>query len=829
MPAELDLDLAIAAEEARLDEIHRQREDAERRLTELRAARHVGESGRKQQPPSTSWTPDRKVALFASLFRGREDVFPVRWENAAKGRSGWAPRCANEWKPSVCGKPRVRCAACPNQAFVPVSEQALLAHLQGRHVMGVYPLVAGDTCRLLAIDLDGRSWRDDVIAVMDACRGLDVTPAVERSRSGEGAHIWFFFAEPVAAALARRFGLSVLTNAMARSTTLGMASYDRLFPSQDTLPKGGFGNLIALPLQRGGRQRDNTVFLNERLEPHDDQWAYLDSLVRLDRERLEGLVDEGEREGWALGARDERRDPNAPWRPARPFGARLARESLPESVGATLSGRLYVRRDGLPPALVDAIRRLAMFSNPQFVERQRLRLATARTPRVIACFEQAGDFLVLPRGCLEPLADLLEELGMRLVLSDERTQGTRLHVAFKGELSPTQATAVAAMSKHELGVLCAPPGLGKTVIAARLIAARARSTLVLVHRRPLLEQWLERLAEFLDLDSGVGIIGGGKNKPSGRVDVAMVQSLARRKGLEESLADYGHVVIDECHHVPAVTTERVLRSAPSRHVLGLTATPQRRDGHHPIIAMQCGPVRHKIRDASAGAGQALEFRVVRRDTGFDPSALPTDPSIHEVYGAIAADERRTKLIVGDTLELLRQGRSPIVLTERREHLDRLAESVAARVPEPIVLHGHMRPAVRRKTLERLADSGSDEPRVVLATGRYVGEGFDDPRLDTLLLAMPIAWKGTVVQYAGRLHRAHPEKRETLVYDYVDAEVPVLRRMFAKRLRAYRSLGYELAEGAGTQEALVPAGWPGDDHSSVHTDGGWPERPIERSQ
>jgi superfamily II DNA or RNA helicase len=795
--AEADLDLTIAAQEAKLQELDRKHQETERRLRELRALRDVAPSEGNEQllDASANWSPQRKLALFASLFRGREDVFPLRWENARR-RSGWAPRCRNEWKPGVCGKPRVRCGVCPNQAFVTVSEGELRAHLQGRQVMGLYPLLTNDTCWLLAIDLDGRSWREDVIAMVEACREFEVVPAVERSRSGEGAHVWFFFAAPVAAALARRFGLMLLTRAMARSPTLGMSSYDRLFPSQDTLPRGGFGNLIALPLQREARQRGNTVFLDERLEPYDDQWTYLDSLPRLTADRLESLVLQGDGGTWELGVRGERRGSNAPWRPAQSLADQLAAEPLPQAVSATLSGRLYVRRDGLPAPLVDAIRRLATFSNPQFLERQRLRLSTARVPRVIACFEQVGDFLALPRGCREPLADLLAGVEVRLELSDERSDGGELDATFDGELTLAQEAAAGDMLGHELGVLCAPPGAGKTVIAARLIAARERATLVLVHRQPLLEQWLERLIEFLDLDrEAVGVIGAGKSKPTGRVDVAMVQSLARRERLEEALAGYGHVVIDECHHVPAVTTERVLRAAASRYLLGLTATPKRRDGHHPIIAMQCGPVRHEIKEAGAHRGQSLELRVVRRDTPFDPSSLPTDPSIHEIYGAIAADERRTALIVRDTLELVAKGHSPIVLTERREHLERLAANLADRIPTPIVLHGDMRPAARRKALAELAEAASDAPRVVLATGRYIGEGFDNPRLDTLVLAMPIAWKGTVVQYAGRLHRAHPGKCETLVYDYVDNEVPVLRRMFAKRLSAYRSLGYELAEAA----------------------------------
>jgi superfamily II DNA or RNA helicase len=418
-----------------------------------------------------------------------------------------------------------------------------------------------------------------------------------------------------------------------------------------------------------------------------------------------------------------------------------------------------------------------------------MRLSTALTPRVIACFEDLAHHVALPRGCVDDLRELLADLGVALDLCDTRTDGAPVASTFAGTLTDVQARAADDLLAHEIGVLCAPPGAGKTVVGAQLIAARGRSTLVLVHRKPLVEQWLARLREFLDVDpEAIGTIGGGRNEPTGEVDVATVQTLARADFDLSGLARYGHVIVDECHHVPAVSVERVLAACPARYVTGLTATPYRRDGHHPIIAMQCGPVRHTI---GSQPDTGLALRVIRRDTAFDPAVLPDEPGIQELYSALATDPSRLELIARDVLALLDDGRAPIVLTERREHLDRLADRLRPDVPHLVVLHGDVTSRCRRDALHRLAGMAPHQARLVLATGRFIGEGFDDPRLDTLVLAMPIAWKGTVVQYAGRLHRPHPGKQEARIHDYVDVQVPVLRRMFAKRAKTYKRIGYAI--------------------------------------
>ncbi|HEX6899904.1 MAG TPA: DEAD/DEAH box helicase family protein [Thermoanaerobaculia bacterium] len=744
-------------------------------------------------------TPAEKVRLFRTLFRGRDDIFPTRFLSKKTGKAGYAPACANKFVRGVCDLPRVKCSECPNQAFTAVDDRVVLDHLRGRHVMGVYPLLDDETCWFLAIDFDKSSWQEDVGAFTEICRTMDVPMAVERSRSGNGAHAWFFFEAPVAASLARKMGCYLLTETMSRRHQLSMGSYDRLFPNQDTMPRGGFGNLIALPLQYEPRQQGNTVFVDTSFQAYEDQWSYLASLPRVASSFVESLAAEAMRRGLVIGVRlaepaDE--EESTPWK-RRPSGRpRQVPISgpLPRVVRAVLAQRLFVEKADLPSPFLNEIKRLAAFQNPEFYKKQSLRLSTAMTPRVIACAEELSQHIALPRGCLGDLKELFRTNGVDLQVEDQRQEGEALQLVLKGELTAVQQEAAEALLQHDIGVFVAPPGVGKTVLGTYLVAKRARSTLVLVHRQPLLDQWVAQLSMFLGLEEKeIGQIGGGKRKPNGRLDVAMIQSLVRQDSVEDLVETYGHVIVDECHHVPAVSFERVLSEVKARYVVGLTATPHRRDGHHPILEMQLGPVRFAVDPRSQAARRPFEHRLIVRETSFRLEGGGTEAGIQELYAALAADEARNRLILDDVLHALEEGRSPILLTERRDHLEYFAEQLRGFVRHLMVLQGGMSPKERRELGGRLAAVPDEEERLVLATGRYIGEGFDDRRLDTLVLAMPVSWKGTLVQYTGRLHRLHPRKSEVQIFDYVDREVRVLARMFERRLRTYRAIGYVRGE------------------------------------
>ncbi|WP_218143000.1 TOTE conflict system archaeo-eukaryotic primase domain-containing protein [Nitrosomonas marina] len=773
----------------------------------------------QQREALQQFSSQEKIHIFRQLFRGREDVFPKRWDNRKTGRSGYSPACSNEWVRGICEKPRIKCTECPNQGFIKVSDDVIRQHLTGKDAqnndatIGVYPLLPDETCWFLAADFDKEYWQKDIAAFMKTCSNKAVPAYVERSRSGNGGHVWIFFSSPVAASDARKMGSYLLTETMEHHPDLGFSSYDRFFPNQDNMPAGGFGNLIALPLQRDPRQQGNSVFLDENFEPYPDQWSFLSAVRKMTSQEVEMHVLEAIGRGRVTGLHipvdDE--DADEPWK-ARPSGKPRPLEittPIPDAIKLVAGNQLYIEKNRLPPQLINRLIRTAAFQNPEFYKAQAMRLPIFDKPRIIACAENFPNHIGLPRGCLDDVLELLAEINITHKIVDERNAGKAIRTKFLGTLSKDQKSAVKALLAHDTGVLSATTGFGKTVLAAHIIAKRKRNTMILVHRKQLLEQWVARLQTFLDLEHiNVGQIGGGKRKPTGQIDIALIQSLVRKGEVDDCVADYGQLIVDECHHLSAVSFEAVARQSKAKYVLGLTATPIRKDGQQPIIFMQCGPIRHHVDAKKQAKKRPFSHFVVPRYTEFRlPLSLTEQyerPPIQTVYAELANNSARNEMIVSDVVSALKDGRSPIILTERKEHVAFFADCLSGFSKHIITLQGGMGKKAHKQMLEEFESIGDHEERILIATGRYIGEGFDDARLDALFLAMPISWKGTLAQYAGRLHRIHHNKTKVQVYDYIDHQVPVLQRMSEKRMSGYRSLGYEIqSTGIARSSNILP--------------------------
>ena len=735
---------------------------------------------------STILSTDEKVALFRSLFRGRSDVYPIRWESTTTGKSGYSPACANEWKRGVCPKPQVKCSTCDYRELLPLTDQTIYDHLAGKQTIGVYPLLTDETCYFLAVDFDNDHWRDDIRAFYESCRESNVPVSIEISRSGQGAHAWIFFSEAVSAREARRLGAAIISQTCARTRQLSLTSYDRFFPNQDTLPKGGFGNLIALPLQKKPREGGFSVFVDDQLKHFDDQWAYLKSITRMSGQDVDEAVLRIAGPSHPLDvAFVTAEEESEPWK--RPPRDDKIVGPLPKTVTLILADRIFIAKKGLPQPLANRLIRLGAFQNPEFYKAQAMRLPVWNKPQIIGCAENFSKHIALPRGCLDDIQSLLKKHGVACELQDERITGETIAFEFIGILRDDQETAISTMLRYDTGILCAPTAFGKTVAAAALVAQRQTNTLIVVHRIELLNQWIERLSTFLSLGKEkLGSLGGGKSKLSGIIDIAVMQTLAKKEDLPELLDRYGQIIVDECHHLSAFSFESVLKQSKSRYVIGLTATPIRRDGHHPIIFMQCGPIRHMaVRPDDAPTSLAVVPRWL------PPPELSSDDSVQGLFTRLVQNEYRNKIIIQDILAAYTEGRKVLVLTERTDHLERLHAELNQSLENVFVLHGRLPKKIRNTVLSELYALNDHSPRILFATGKLVGEGFDYPPLDTLILAMLISWKGILQQYAGRLHRNHPTKTDVRIYDYVELGHPLLSRMWEKRVRGYLAMGYTI--------------------------------------
>jgi superfamily II DNA or RNA helicase len=708
--------------------------------------------------------PEKKINLFKRLFRGRNDVFAYRWESKG-GRSGYTPACDLEWQKPICQKPLLKCSECQHRKLSPLTNQVLFNHLSGEKTVGLYPLLQDETCYFLAFDFDKQNWQQDVLAFVNVCKNENIPAYIERSRSGNGAHVWIFFTEKVSASLARKLGIQLLTKTLEKRHQIGIDSFDRMFPNQDTLPRGGFGNLIALPLQLHSKNNGNSVFVDENFIPFQDQWLYLSSIKKLSKQEILSVL----------------KNPDTIEIKESPDFS-----TIPNTIKVIIKNGLYIKKEGIPSSILSKIMLLATFKNPEFYRAQSKRLSTYGLQRVIKCFEEDLEHLIIPRGCLTELDKLFKDLSIGMEIIPEQFLGENIEASFNGQLTSQQDEAVLELMKYENGTLAATTGFGKTVTAAAVIAKRKTNTLIIVDKTQLLQQWIEKLSLFLKKSTQeIGQIGGGKKKITGQIDVATIQSLNSKGELKSFITQYGQVIVDECHHISAFSFEKVLKKIRAKYVYGLTATPIRKDGLHPIIFMQCGPIRYKTDAKKQAKVRPFKHTLIPRYTNL----ISNSTEFLEVLQTITKDTQRNQLLFDDVLNELEMGRSPIILTERIEHLENLYKQFKGFAKNIIVLSGNMTKKDRGLELERLEKIPDNEERLVIATGKYIGEGFDDPRLDTLFLAMPISWKGTLQQYVGRLHRIHSNKQEVKVFDYVDENVPILKTMFQKRLSGYKAMGY----------------------------------------
>lgn len=707
-----------------------------------------------------------RINLFRSLIRGREDVFARRWESRSSGKSGYQPVCRREWQSQYCDKKKYKCADCPNREFEHLGYEHIYRHLEGRDsdcrdVIGLYAITANNGCYFLCADFDDKScehgYQEDVQAYLSVCRDWNIPAYVERSRSGNGAHVWIFFTDEVKARDARVLGNAILTEAMERDGRMSFKSYDRFFPNQDVMPTGGFGNLVALPLQGRARKKGNSVFVDENFEPYPDQWGFLQNVRKMTVAELASAM--------ALHCNPEpmgalsKTSESAPWE--RPMAKPMTKSDFPSSIRIVLANGIYIPTEGLSAKAINHIKRIAAFKNPEFYAKLGMRLPTYNIPRIISCSELTDDYLLMPRGCYEDVIQFFQQHNVEVGIEDKRTNGAEINVSFKGSLRPEQEAAVSELMRHDTGIIHATTAFGKTVAGIAMIAKRRVSTLILVHTKALLDQWRRELEKFLLTDfqatetpkgrgrrkkfQQFGALCATENSLNGKIDIALIQScLDDESGAKPFVRDYGMVIVDECHHISAVNFERVLRQVNARYVYGLSATPIRKDGHQPIIFMQCGPIRFTSDAKAQIAAQSFSRILVPRFTSYRD--LSGDKrTFTQIASSLAEDSPRNNLIIADVKEAIKNGRSPIILTKFTDHVNVLAELCRPFCPNVVTLVGTDAAKVKRETLARLNAVAPDEPLIVIATGQYVGEGFDLPRLDTLFLATPNSWKGLISQ------------------------------------------------------------------------------------
>ena len=766
---------------------------------------------------------DKIASDFFMMFcRGRKDVYDLRYTNPKTGKNGYYTQCFNRWDRGchIQKKDGVRCKDCELRAYKPVTLPLIKAHMNGtdpngNDVVAIYPMLENNLCQLLVFDFDNHAkgaeqedyaniddrWKEEINALRRICKNLDVDAVVERSRSGRGAHLWIFFKEMIPARLARKFGFALLEKGAESVNLKSFKYYDRMIPTQDALPEGGLGNVIALPLQGMALKSGNSAFVDENWNAYEDQLKVLVGTRRLTRQEIDDYLSLW----YSTGFTSEDNGTDAPW----DKNSEIEAGSVKGVVRIVLADRIYIDSSGMSNKTKRQLRRMATFSNKQYFQNQAMDMPNYDESRFIYLGSDEGKYIVLPRGLREDIQKKFDNAGIRYKIEDKRTQGRELNISFKGELRESQIPAAETMLENETGILHAATAFGKTVVCCDMIARRGISTLILVDRADLMNQWIKRLDEFLDIDeelpeyqtktgrtrkrkSLIGNLQGAHDTLTGIVDVAMIRSLKKKDGFHPMLKEYAQVYFDECHHAASESAIEVLQEINAKYVYGVTATPKRGDGKEKINEFLLGPIRYRFTAKDRAEEQNIDHLVYPRFTRtVKPHHLSKTPYGNDAYELIRNNDVRDEQIIRDVADCVQAGRTPVVLTKYVDHAKKLSERLKTYADRLILLTGANGTKVRRAQVKELNEVDDSDSLILVGTGSLLGEGFDFPRLDTLFMATPVSGENVVEQYVGRLNRDYDGKENVIVYDYVDSHIPKFDKMYAARLKAYKKIGYEL--------------------------------------
>lgn len=732
-----------------------------------------------------------KVEIFSSYFRGRDDVYPyLSIDKNNPSKKYYIPACVNEWKKGICNKTMGKsCKNCSYRENKPLTLDVIEKHMYGNATIGLYPMLEDETCFFLAFDFDDKKdenhIKEDVLAFASVCDKYEIPIGIERSRSGHGIHVWLFFENNIKAITARKLGSLLLSKTMEIRDNLKIDSFDRMFPNQDFMPKGGFGNLIALPFQTEPAKYGNSLFIDRNFMQIKGQFEYLKSLKKLTLDEVYEKIRIISNETIDISNQDLKIKDEVKNKRKNNF-------KFPKEIDVILNDMVYIDKANLSAAVKNSFRRLATFANPEFFKKQRMRMSVYNIPMIIDCSKEDEKYLKIPRGTYEYLCDLCKEQNVKIKVKDKRNKGKKIEIFFNGTLREEQEVALNKMLEYDTGILHAPTGFGKTVIACKMISERKVNTLIITHTLELLKQWQDRLQSFLNINE-VGQIGGGKNKVTNVVDVASIKTLWNNGKFNDVVKNYGMIIIDECHHLAAYTYENAVNTVNAKYVYGVTATPNRENGHTPIIKMQCGDIRYEVdfKKFNKNLNIPMEVYVRKNHLSFINETI-ADYTINEINSLIVKDNNRNEMILKDVTQEFKNGKNILVLTERIEHMEYFGNKLSEITNNLFLYHGGIGKKILKK-YEEIKENivNNKDNKIIVATGSYIGEGFDDDSLDVLFLTMPISGITKVTQYTGRLHRKNKDKKEIIVYDYVDDNFKETRHMFEKRKKTYEKLGYEI--------------------------------------